>query len=68
MKKEKEHFLITAFDSIVAVITRHAVKGNHHIPIQSHAMPEGICPHVCCFPISAPEQSKQAASKGSNYI
>lgn len=24
--------------------------------------------HVCRFPISALEQSKQAASKGSNYI
>lgn len=34
MQKEIEEFLLTAFDSVIAMITRHAVKGNHRIPIQ----------------------------------
>lgn len=37
MQKETEEFLLTAFDSVIAMITRHAVKGNHRIPIQRPA-------------------------------
>lgn len=37
MQEETEEFLLTAFDSVIAVITQHAVKGNHRIPIQRPA-------------------------------